>query len=189
MTNVPIDRYLEMQQEVFREEAKDRRTFAWVQIAASVVLLASTLFAWENHPRVEFSATPTPEYFVREVSHSIGVVTVPAGLLAIALGALALVFATRLRRMQLPYGWLALGLSLAALAVTTVEITQGILGRKDWIDHLSSTVAQSGSAGGVGIGVWIAALASLILVANASTYLWLGYRLWRGNPAVTDTAA
>lgn len=188
MTDVPINRYLEMQQEVYREESKDRRTFAWVQIAASVVLLASTLFAWENHPRVALSAGATPEYFVREVSHTIGVVTVPAGPLAIVLGALALVFATRLRRMQLQYGWLALGLSLGALAVSTVEITQGILGRKDWIDHLSSAVAQSGSAGGIGVGVWIAAVASLALVANAATYLWLGYRLWRNNPAVTETA-
>jgi hypothetical protein len=175
-----------MQHEVAREEAKDRRTFARVQIAASVVLLASTLFAWENHPRVEGRAVDATSYFVREVSHTIGLVTVAAGPLVIALGALALVFATRLRRVRLPYGWLALGLSLGALAVCTVEITQGILGRKDWLDHLSSAVAQSGSAGGVGVGVWLAGIASLALVANASTYLWLGYRLWRNNPAVTD---
>jgi hypothetical protein len=175
-----------MDRDVAREEAKDRRTSTWVQITASVVLLASTLFAWENHPRVEYSTTPPPGYVVREVSHTIGVVTMPAGLLAIALGALALVSATRLRRVNLDYGWLALSLSLAALGVSTVEIVQEIFGRRDWIGHLSSAVAQSGSASGVGVGVWIAALASVALVANTCTYMWLGYRLWRNNPSVTD---
>jgi hypothetical protein len=177
-----------MQREVSRVEARDRRTSARVQIAASILLVASTLLAWENHPSVEHVTKPTSQYVVREVGHSIGLATLPAGPLALVLGLLALVVAKRLRRVSLPFGWLALGVSLAALGVSIVEIVQLMLGRRDWLDHLSVSVSPSGVGGGVGVGVWLAALMSIALVANASTYLWLGYRLWRNNQNVSDEA-
>jgi hypothetical protein len=188
MTDAPIDRRTQMRREVTRVEARDRRTIARVQIATAIVLAASTLLAWENHPRVEHVVKPTPEDVVREVGHSIGLATWPAGPLVVVLSVLALLVAKRLRRVRLPDGWLALAIALAALAVNAIEIVQGMLGRRDWLDHLSSVVAPSGVGGGVGTGVWLAALMSIALVANASTYLWLEYRLWRNNPAVIDEA-
>jgi hypothetical protein len=176
-----------MRANVAREEAKDRRTIAKVQVVASLLLLASTLFAWENHPRVEYQRGTNAGYYVHEVGHTIGVVTKPAGPLAIVLGVVALVVANRLRRVRWSLGWWNLGLALATLGVSTVEIIQLMLGRRDWIDHVSQSLAVStGIADGVGIGVWIAALASTALVASAATYVWLAYRLWRKNPAVTD---
>jgi len=49
ISNAPSERQLEMLQRVAREEGRDRRTIMRVQVLASVVLLASTLVAWENH--------------------------------------------------------------------------------------------------------------------------------------------
>jgi hypothetical protein len=186
MSDAPSGRQLEMLQRVAREEANDRRTIMKVEIAASVLLLASTLFAWENHPRVEHNAKDNPAYFIREVSHTMGLATKPAGLLAVIIALLALGLATRLRRVRLSIGWLALVLALAAVAVSMVEIIQLLLGRRNWLDHVTPVAGNGALSQAIGIGVWLATLASVALVANAATYLWLGYRLWRKNPAVTD---
>ena len=184
MSNTPSGRQLEMLQRVAREECHDRRTIMRVHVVASVALLASTLSAWENHPRVKFRRGPHPGYFVSEVSHSIGIATRPAGLLAAAIGLLSLAVANRLRKVHLLSGWLALVLALGALGACSVEIIQLLLGRRNWLDFISSTVGPSPLGQAIGGGVWLAALASIALLANSSTYLWLGYRLWRKNPAV-----
>jgi hypothetical protein len=117
------------------------------------------------------------------VSHSNGLATRPAGFLCLALAALALASATRLRRARLSSGLLALALALAALGVTTVEIVQLMFGRRDWLGHVTHAVTSATLGQAVGIGVWLAAATSVALVANASTYVWLEYRLWRKNPA------
>jgi hypothetical protein len=184
MSDAPSGRHLEMLQRVAREEDHDRRTIMRVQVVASVVLLASTLVAWENHPRVKYRGGPHPGYFVSEVNHSIGLATRPAGLVALAIGVLSLAVANRLRKVHPPSGWLALLLALGALGVCSVEIVQLLLGRRNWLDFVSSTVGPSPLGQAIGGGVWLATLASIALVANTSTYLWLGYRLWRKNPAV-----
>lgn len=184
ISNAPSERQLEMLQRVAREEGRDRRTIMRVQVLASVVLLASTLVAWENHPRVKFRGGPHPGYFVSEVNHSIGLATRPAGLLVLAIGVLSLAVANRLRKVHLLTGWLVLLLSLGALGTCSVEILQLLLGRRNWLDVVSSTVGPSPLGQAIGGGVWLATLASIALVANTSTYLWLGYRLWRKNPAV-----
>jgi hypothetical protein len=170
-----------MLERVAREEAGDRRIIVRVQIAGSVVLVVSTLLAWMNHPTMIHRRRASPSYFVREVSHTIGLTTMPAGLIAVGLGALAVITAVGLRRNRGPFGWIAVGLALGALGDTTVEIVQLLLGRRNWLDHFSTTVTaslQSPLANAVGAGVWFAAVASVALLANAITYLWRSHRQW-----------
>lgn len=186
MSNAPSGRQLEMLQRAAREEAHDRRTIMRVQVVASVTLLASTLVAWENHPRVKFRGGPHPGYFVSEVSHSIGLVTRPAGLLILTIGVLSLAVANQLRRVHLLSGWLACLLAWGALSASSVEIIQLLLGRRNWLGFVSSTVGPSPLGQAIGGGVWLATLASVVLVANSSTYLWLGYRLWRSRPPLPE---
>jgi hypothetical protein len=186
MTDAPSGRKLEMRQRVAREEAHDRRTIMRVSVVASLVLLASTLVAWENHPRVKFRGGPHPGYFVVEVRHSIGLATRPAGLLVLAVAVLSLAVANELKKVRLLAGWLAFVLSWVAFGTCCVEIVQLLLGRRNWLGTVSSRVGPSVLGQAVGGGVWLATLASIALVANASTYLWLLHRLWRRNPAVTD---
>jgi hypothetical protein len=155
-----------------------------VHLAASGVLLVSTLLAWENHPRVKFIGGPHPGYFVVEASHSIGLATRPAGLVALAAALISLVLANLLRRMSVLVGWLAILLSCGVLGTCCVEIVQLLLGRRNWLGFVAGNVQASTLGQAVGRGVWLATFASVALVANASTYLWLEYRLWRNNPAV-----
>jgi hypothetical protein len=175
MKREPSDRQLEMERRVEREESADRRTIMWVQCAASVVLIASTLLAWMNHPRVE---GPVGHRTVYEVGHTIGLLTKPAGLLALALGVLALLLATFLRRPRRSLGWFALVLALATVGANVVEIVQLLLGRRNWLDRVPPTLNPS-LADAIGAGVWVATVASIALLANAMTYLWREYRLWR----------
>jgi hypothetical protein len=179
MSDAPTGRQLEMLQRVAREEARDRLTITRVQVVASVVLLASTLLAWENHPRVKFRGGLHPGYFVKEVSHSIGLATRPAGLLILAVAGLSLATANLLRKVHLLAGWVAFLLSWGALGTCSVEIIQLLLGRRNWLGLISSNVGPSSLGEAIGGGVWLATLASVALVANASTYLGLRHRLWR----------
>jgi len=168
-----------MEARVAREEAGDRRTISRVQVVSGAVLIASTLFVWMNHPRVASKGGATPGPYVHEVSHTIGLATLPAGWLALAVGVLAIVAAPRLRNGHVPAGVLALVLALTASAISTIEIIQLLLGRRNWLSHLSPSVAITPLSNAVGHGVWLAALASLALIANAGTYFWLSLRLWR----------
>jgi hydrogenase-4 membrane subunit HyfE len=102
---------MDMLQRVARKETHDRLTIMRVHVVASVVLLASTLVAWENHPRVKFRGGAHRGYFVSEVSHSIGLATRPAGLLILGVAVLSLAMANLLRKVHLHAGWLAFLLS------------------------------------------------------------------------------
>jgi hypothetical protein len=181
LTNAPSSREVEMLERVAREEAGDRRFIVRVQIAAGVVLIVSTFFAWMNHPVLIHRRRASPPYFVREVSHTVGLNTMPAGMIAVGLGALAVITAVGLRRQRGPFGWIAVGLALGALGDSTIEIVQLLLGRRNWLDHFATPVTaslQSPLANAVGGGVWLAAVASVALLANALTYLWRSRRQW-----------
>ena len=186
MLSEPSERQLEMQRRVAHEESRDRRTIARVQLLASGVLVASTLLAWMNHPRVVHRFGTSPSIYVREVSHSIGLVTRPAGVLALFVGVVAIASARQLRRPRVLTGWLAVGLAAIAVGVCTVEIVQLLLGRRNWLSDLSTAVAPSPTGNAIGVGVWIAAAASIGLMANALTYLFLEYRHWRNSSVITE---
>jgi hypothetical protein len=155
-------------------------------MAAGAVLVASTLLVWMNHPRVAYQGGATPGPYVRDVSHTIGLATVPAGLLALTVGVLAIISAPPLKKGRVRAGVLALILALAASAISAAEIIQLLLGRRNWLSDLSASVGSSPLSNAVGHGVWLAALASLALLANAGTYLWLSLRLWRRARRVTN---
>ncbi len=165
-----------------REQVRYRKTITRIQLVASVVLLASTLPAWENHPRELYRGGATPGYFVREVSHSIGLATVPAGLLIVVLGLVSLGLANSLRMASPATGWIVLFVSIGALGVCAVEIIQLWIGRRNWLSSLSHTPAASPLDHAVGIGVWVAMAACVVMVATASRYIWLWYRQWRTQP-------
>lgn len=182
MTSAPSKRELEMLERVAREEAGDRRIIVRVQIASGIVLIVSTFLAWMNHPVMIHRKGGSSSYFVREVSHTIGLAAMPAGLFALGLGVLAVATAMSLRSERGPFGWFAVGLALGAVGDGAVEIIQLLLGRRNWLGHFSSAVigsAQSPLANAVGTAVWIAVLASVALLANSLTYLWLSRRQWK----------
>jgi len=179
MTSRPIDRQLEMQERAAQERAGVRRTMIWVQTCAAVVLVASTLLGWVNHPRVIHRLGRSPTYFVREVSHTIGLATRPAGILAAVLGVLAIGWATQLGGGRARSGWVALVLALATASVSSVEVAQLMLGRRNWLSDLSAAVQPSVTGQAIGVGVWLAVAASFVLVITAATYLWFALRVWR----------
>lgn len=186
MTNNPSERQLEMQRRVAREESRDRRTIAWVQLGSSAVLAGSTLLSWVNHPRVEHRYGASPAIYVREVSHSIGLATRPAGQLAFALGVVAFAGAWQLKKARRTSGWLAFTLAALAVGVCSVEVVQLLLGRRNWLSDLPMTLLPSPSANAIGAGVWIASAASVALIVNALVYLWLEYRVWRSWPEASE---
>jgi len=183
MTSRPSDRQLEMQERAARERAGVRRAMIRVETAAAVVLIASTLLGWVNHPRVIHRLGRSPTYFVREVSHSVGLATRPAGILAVVLGVLAIGWSTQLRSGRARSGWVALALALATASVSSVEVVQLMLGRRNWLSDLSAAVQPSVTGQVIGVGVWLAGAASIVLVINAATYLWFAHRIWREVPA------
>jgi hypothetical protein len=151
----------------------------WVQTCAAVVLVASTLLVWVNHPRVIHRLGRSPTYFVREVSHTIGLATRPAGILAAVLGVLAIGWARQLRSGRARSGWVALVLALATASVSSVEYVQLMLGRRNWLTDLAAAVQPSVTGQAIGVGVWLAGAASFVLVITAVTYLWFAHRVWR----------
>jgi hypothetical protein len=95
--------------------------------------MISTLFAWENHPRVAPSVTHPKTLVDHEVSHSIGLVTLPAGPVALLIGSAALLVASRLRRGNVRAGWETLVAGLAGLGMSLGEFTQLLLGRRNYL--------------------------------------------------------
>lgn len=165
-----------------REQDHYRRTLTRIQLLASGVLVASTLLAWENHPRELYRGGATPGFFVREVSHSMGLATLPAGLLILVLGLSSLALANSLRTPRLVTGWTAFSISVGALGVCAVEIVQLWIGRRNWLALLRHTPASTPLDHAVGVGVWVATAASVVMVATTSRYVWLWYRQWRSQP-------
>jgi hypothetical protein len=185
MTNRPSDRQLEMQARAAQERAGVRRTMVWVQTFAAGVLIASTSLVWVNHPRVIHRLGRSPTYFVREVSHSSGLVTRPVGIFAVVLGVLAIVWARQLRNGRTRSGWVALVLALATAAMSSMEVVELLLGRRNWLSNLPTAVQPSLLGQAIGVGVWLAAAASVALVATAVTYLWFAHRVWREVPTLS----
>ncbi len=180
-SDTPSARQQETIQRAVREQAHSRLTLTRIQLLASVVLAASTLLAWENHPRELYHGGATPGFFIRETSHSIGLATLPAGLLVLVLGLLSLGLANPLRTTSLVTGWTAFSCSTGALGVCVVEIVQLWIGRRNWLASLGHTPAASPLDHAVGVGVWVATAACVVMVATTSRYVWLWYRQWRSQ--------
>jgi hypothetical protein len=170
---------------VAAERAGQRRRLALAEVVAGAVLMASTLLGWMNHPRVVRQAHSSMPFAVREVGHTWGLATFPAGALVLALGALAVFWSTRLRRGTRRTGWEALVVSLTAIAVCAVEMTQLLLGRRNWIDRaaLAGHPVSSPLVNAAGAGVWVASTASVTLMIVAASYLWRAYGSWVDGPA------
>ncbi len=185
MTNDALSpRQEETRQLVARAQMRRRRTIVRIQLLGSTVLVASTLFAWENHPRV-FRARAAPGYVVREVGHTIGLATICAGLLVLVLGLVSLAVAARLRNVNVAAGFSAFACSFGALGVCVVEVIQLWIGRRDWLATLVPMPTSSPLDHAVGFGAWLATVASVALTANTTTYLWLCRRRWRASDPIT----
>jgi len=140
-------------------------------------MMISTLFAWESHPRVAPSVTQPKTLVVHEVSHSIGLVTLPAGPVVLVIGLAALLVASRLRRGSVRAGGETLVIGLAALGISLGEFTQLLLGRRNNLHGFPGLLPPLVNA--LGAGVWLATLASLAVSVSAMTYLWLAHATWR----------
>jgi len=153
-----------------------------VQAAAASALVLSTLAVWMSHPRYVSGGRRLPSYHVREVSRSIGLETWPAGTVTLALGVFAVFSLSWLRQGRPWSGWVALGIGLGALGVSIGEIIQLLLGRRNWLAQLTPAHQISPLVHATGAGVWLAVAASIVLVGNAWTYLWLAHGQWRDVP-------
>jgi len=139
--------------------------------------MISTLFAWGNHPRVAPRVTRPKTLVVHEVSHSIGLVTLPAGPVVLLIGSAALLVASRLRRGSVRAAWETLVAGLAGLGMSLGEFTQLLLGRRNYLRRFPDRPSPLVNA--VGAGVWLATPASLAGPVCVLTYLWLAHATWR----------
>jgi len=172
----------EHHQRVAAERARQRRALARGEGLLALLLLATSLFAWENHPRV----VPDPAHpglvIAREVGHTAGMATLPAGPLIILLALGALLWSSHLSGGKSLVGWASLGRALVILGVMVTELVQLLLGRRDWQDH-HATIANPALAHAVGPGVWLGLGVAVGLVAVSFTYLWRVYGSWHDRPA------
>jgi len=149
--------------------------------------MVATLMAWMNRPSKELDPLHPNTFLVHEVGHTPGIVTMPAGVMALALGVLTLCWARSLRTGTRGAGLVALGISVAALGVCVGEFTQLLLGRRNWLSHFTLSPRMSSPlANAVGVGVWVASLSSLALLAVSGIYLWREEGSWRDVPATRD---
>ena len=163
------------------ERARQLRAWTRTEWLFTFLLLASTLFAWENYPRI-IPGPAQPGRFVGG-GDTIGLATWPAGALVIGLALLGLVWWSRLRRGRPLVGWLGLGRGVVVLIVVVAEIVQLLLGRRNWEDH-HTTIANPALANAVGTGVWLALGAATALVVGSLVYLWRAHHSWRGVASV-----
>jgi hypothetical protein len=167
---------------VATERIRQRRTLARSEGLLALGLLATTLFAWENHPRV----VPDPAHpglvLAREVSHTAGVATLPAGPLIILLALAALRWSSHLNTGKAFVGWASMGRALVILGVMMTELVQLLLGRRNWQDH-HTTISNPSLAHAVGPGVWLGLGIAVGLVVVSFTYLWRVYGSWHDRPA------
>jgi hypothetical protein len=157
------------------ERARQLLAFARTEWLFTSLLLASTLFAWENFPRI-IPGPAQPGQFVGG-GDVVGVRTLPAGPLVIGLALLTLAWSSRLRSGRPLVGGLSLGRGLIVLGVVVTEIVQLLLGRRNWEDH-HTTISNPALANSVGTGVWLALAAAIALVVLSLIYLWRAYHFW-----------
>lgn len=171
-------RSAEFHERVAAERARQRHLLSRAESVLALVLLATTLFAWENHPRV----VPDPGHpgivIAREVRHTIGLATMPAGPLIIALALATLLWSSRLRSGRAAVGWVSWARALVILGVLATELVQLLLGRRNWQQH-HPTIANPALAHAVGPGVWLALGVAVGLVVVSSAYLLRVYGSWR----------
>lgn len=169
------------------ERGRQRRNLARFEALLALVLLSATLPAWENHPRV----VPDPSHpglvIAREVSHTAGYATLPAGPLIIALAIASLVWSSRLAHGTALVGWVSLGRALAILGVMATELVQLLLGRRNWLNQ--HAVSRAVLAHAVGAGVWLGLGTGVGLLTVSCVYLWRVYGSWRDRPATPTGVA
>lgn len=158
------------------ERVRQLREFARTERLLTFTLLASTVFAWENYPRI----IPGPAPFGQFVGggDTVGVLTVPAGPLVIILALSTLAWSSRVNSGRSIVGWLALSRGLLVFGVVAAEIFQLLLGRRNWEDH-HTTIANPALANAVGTGVWLALASASALVVWSLAYLWHSHHSWR----------
>jgi hypothetical protein len=171
------ERGLARRERIRRERDRHRRRLAQVGSIGGSLMMISTLFAWENHPRVVPSVTHPKTLVVHEVRHSIGLATLPAGPVVLLIGLAALFVASRLPRGSVRTGWETLVAGLAGLGMSLGEFTQLLLGRRNYLHGFPGL--RSPLVNAVGAGVWLATLASLAVSVSALTYLWVAHATWR----------
>ena len=170
---------------MLNERSGQRRRLARAIAGLSVLIVVSTVVAWMNHPRVVTEARPPHFRVIIEVGHTIGVATRPAGALVIVIALLALTQVRGLSRGSTAAGRASLGLGVGVLAVVSVEVVQLLLGRRNWISHLTpANVRHSLLGEAVGGGAWLCAGASVALIAAAWTYVWRSSHSWRDEWAI-----
>jgi hypothetical protein len=160
------------------ERARQLLAFARTEWLFAALLVVSTLFAWENYPRI-IPGPAQPGQFVGG-GDAVGLTTLPAGPLVIGLALFTLAWSSRLRSGRPFVGWLGLGRGLVVLGVVVTEIVQLLLGRRNWEDH-HTTISNPALANAVGTGVWLALAAAIALVALSLVYLWRAYHFWRDS--------
>ncbi|HSN02565.1 MAG TPA: hypothetical protein VLS91_03680 [Acidimicrobiales bacterium] len=163
---------------VAAERDRQRRTLVRSERLLALFLLATSLFAWENHPRVVADPMHPGLFVAREVGHTAGLGTMPAGPLTIALALATLVWSSRLASGRATVGWTSLGRSLVILGVVVVELIQLLLGRRNWQER-HAPIANPVLAHAVGLGVWLGLVAALGLLIVSLLYLWRVYGSWK----------
>lgn len=164
---------------VVEETARQRRALFRNELFFSAVLLVSTLFAWENFPLIIPGVAPPGEFVGG--GDKIGLLTMPAGPLVIILALSVLVWLPRMHSGATLPGWMSLGRALITLVVISTEISQLLLGRRNWEDH-HATIHNPAYANAVGTGVWLALGAAVGLLIVSLVYLTHVYGSWRNEP-------
>jgi hypothetical protein len=180
MSPEPSEQALVARGRIEDERAQRRRRLALVCAAGGLLLAASSLLAWRNHPGIRWNNALVPSMVLKEVSHSIGLATPPAGTTALVAGLLALLVTGAFRRGNLVSGWVCLVAGAGAWAMSSWEFFELILLRKNYLDRQPPFIANhSPMIYAVGVGVWLAVLSSLLVAVCAVIYLRDEYRTWR----------
>jgi hypothetical protein len=141
----------------------------------------ATLLPWTYHPEVGHDPQHPTQLAILNASHAMGLTTIPAGPLVAGLALASLGWAAQLARGSRRAGWVALALGTGAVGVAVTEIIQLLLGRRNWIDHVTPAAQSSPLARAVGPGVWVALAAETLLAADVLIYLWVVYGERRRN--------
>jgi hypothetical protein len=169
--------------QVSAEIATQRRTIGRMCCLGGELLAVSTVLVWVNHPKIVPSPSHPNQHLLVEKSHSIGLVTWPAGPITLVLAVAVLWIARSLLRGVVRAGWIALLLGLGELVVSSAECIHLVLGRKNYLAHATLLAPPHPPlADAVGTGVWLSIGASVIVVAATWTYIWRARQYWRPPP-------